>query len=114
MYIPGAVRRQLKAFRMKCQRRILESVSPNIISNGILLSCTGLTHLSDILSQPRYVVSGHVFHLGDGVAANMIVTVKLICCWFVFPVLRRRTCQPCNRWLDQVRLIKFLTAERIL
>ena len=57
------------------------------ISNDILQSCTGLTHLSYILSQPCYVVFGHVFHLGDGVAANMAVAVKLLCRWFVFQVV---------------------------
>ena len=57
------------------------------ISNDILLSCTGRTHPSDILSQPCYVVFGHVFHLEDGVAADMAVAVKLIWSWFVFRIV---------------------------
>jgi len=77
------------------------------IRNDILLSYSGLTHLSYILAQPCYVVFGHVF---QGCCSEVVLSLVRLSNrdW------TRRPCQTCNRWLDQIHLIKFWAAERTL
>jgi len=65
--------KQLEAFHMKWQQRILSIRWFEYISNGTVLPHTGLIHLHDILAQCHSAVFGHVAHLSDCVPANMAV-----------------------------------------
>ena len=95
----------LEAFHMKCQRQLLQISWQQFIRNDEVTATTGLPSISEVISNRRSTVFGHVARLHQDVPVQ-----KALHCHVDLSLGRppndqwkRRPGRPQERWIDQVQ-----------
>jgi len=97
--------RALEAFRMKCQRQLLQIKWHQFIRNQDISATTGLLSISDNISHHRNTLFGHVARLPDDVPAHKALNCNINVSLGQPPSSQwqRRPGRPRSRWVYQLQ-----------
>jgi len=103
--LTSADAKSLKAFHMKCQRRILRISWRQFVHNSEISALTGLPAINDVIRHHRIAVFGHIARLQDSTPAHKALQshVNLSLGRLPHPSWSRRPGRPRGRWIDQIR-----------